>query len=277
MCNPFKVGNELITDKEIKDNWSGLEQQYNWLGDIESRNIFMDTVNSKITGNMLPLIKYTVGDPIYTFFDSQFIDCNIGNNTYMDIGAYTGDTIESFILFIRGKYERVIGIEADKGNFEALSKFVKYSRVPNVEILNIGLWNKVEEREFYTNSINDKVNYDSPNLFQNIDSIADNRSITQVDSKYVHQKIQLSTIDEITKGYSPNIIKVNALAADSQIIEGGSKYIRENKPLIIFEFGVRKQDVFEMLRKIKEINDTYTFYIRRKQVFGDIKTVVYCK
>lgn len=73
LCNPFKIEQTLISSQEIALNKEVLVRQYSWLGDDESRNIFIDTLNSKITGNMLPLLKYSVGNPIYTFFDEEFI------------------------------------------------------------------------------------------------------------------------------------------------------------------------------------------------------------
>ena len=275
LCNPFKIEQTLISSAEIEQNRELLEKQYTWLGDEESKNIFTDTLNSKITGNMLPLLKYSTGNAIYTFFDEQFIPMD-EKNVYMDIGAYTGDTIASFMIYCRGRYERIVGFEADKGNYKSLQKFVQFSRVPNVEIYNIGLWSHEEEREFYTNNRNDEINYDSPNLFQNVDKMADNLSLSKIDGDLTCEVIHLKTLDEITKEVFPNIIKINALAADRQIIMGGKKYIAENKPILILEFGVTRKDVFEILSVIKEMNPDYTFYFRRKKVFGDIKTVAYC-
>ena len=274
LCNPFKIEQTLVSSVEVEENRELLTRQATWLGDKESQNIFRDTLNSKITGNMLPLLKYSTGNAIYTFFDEHFIPID-EKNVYMDIGAYTGDTIASFMMYCRGTFKRIVGVEADKGNYASLQKFVQCSRVPNVEIYNIGLWSHEEEREFYTNAQNDEINYDSPNLFQNVDKMADNLSLNKIDGNLACEVIHLKTLDEISKEVSPNIIKVNALAADRQIIMGGRKYIAENKPILIFEFGVTKKDVFEMLSIIKEMNPDYTFYFRRKKVFGDIKTVVY--
>lgn len=275
LCNPFKIEQTLVSSAEVETNQELLAAQYTWLGDEESRDIFTDTLNSKITGNMLPLLKYSTGNAIYTFFDDQFIPI-AEDNVYMDIGAYTGDTIASFMIYSRGRYERIVGFEADKENYAFLQEFVQFSRVPNVDIYNIGLRSYEEEREFYTSNRNDEINYDSPNLFQNVDKIADNLSLNKMDGNLACEVIHLKTLDEITQEISPDIIKVNALAADRQIIMGGEKYIAENKPILIFEYGVTKKDVFEMLSAIKKMNPDYTFYFRRKRVFGDIKTVVYC-
>lgn len=275
MCNPFKIEQILLSSQDIISNWDLLARQYDWLGDEESKNIFIDTLNSKITGNMLPLLKYTLGKDIYTFFDDEFITVD-ENSVYMDVGAYTGDTVASFLMFSRGIYKQIVAFEADKGNYASLQKFKQFSRVPNIDIYNIGLWNNEEDKLFYTNDKNDEINYDSPNLFQNVNMMADNLSLNRINGNLIDEVIHLKTLDGIAQDMSPNIIKVNALAADRQIIMGGKKYIAEKKPTLIFEFGVKKKDVFELLIDIKKINPDYTFFIRRKKIFGDIKTVVYC-
>lgn len=179
-------------------------------------------------------------------------------------------------MFSRGMYKQIVAFEADKGNYASLQKFKQFSRVPNLEIYNIGLWNNEEDRVLYTNDRNDEINYDSPNLFQNVDMMADNLSLNQINGNLISEVIHLKTLDQITQEISPNIIKINALAADRQIVMGGKQYLSKIKPILIFEYGVTKKDVFELLVSIKEINPEYTFFFRRKRVFGDIKTVVYC-
>lgn len=222
LCNPFKVEQTLITDAELQFNLDKLNLQYDFLEDEMSRRILAATVDSKVTGNMLPLLEYTSGRSIDTFFDSEFIPIN-ENNVYLDVGAYTGDTIQSFLMFSGGKYSKIIGIEADKGNFSSLCKFVKYGRVPNIDVYNVGLWDREENRFFFTNDKNDSINYDSPNLFLRVDELADNLSLNQMNGKLKEDIIHLTTLDEITKNISPTIIKINALAADNHIISGGGK------------------------------------------------------
>lgn len=74
----------------------------------------------------------------------------------------------------------------------------------------------------------------------------------------------------------PTIIKVNALAADREMILDGQYVLKHFKPALLLELGVTQRDVFEMIPLIKQINCAYKFYMRRKKVFGDIKTVLYC-
>lgn len=275
LSTPFKVESGLLPESELQAHRSELTDSYNLLQDDESRNIFLDTLNWKLTGNMLPLNKYALGYEAYSFFDETFIHTD-EQSVYVDVGAYTGDTIACFLMFSRGKFKKIIGVEADRGNYSALSQMVQFSRVEHIETYNLGLWSREEEREFYTNSANEAIHYDSANLFQSVDAVADNQSLEQMRDKLTEYVLQLKTLDGLLKNEVPTIMKINALAADREIILGGKRIIAQYKPALVLEFGVTKRDVFEMIPLIRQINSAYRFYMRRKRVFGDIKTVLYC-
>ncbi len=275
LCNPFKVEDDLLAESEFAARKEEIIYGFDLLQDEESRRIYCDTIHWKLTGNMLPMQRYSLGNEIYSFFDEAIVRTN-EKCTYVDIGAYTGDTIESFLLFTRGRYKKIIGIEADYGNYAALSKFVQYSRIKNIEAYNIALWSREEDKVFYTNSVNKEINYDSPNLFQSVDKIADNKTLAQMLDKQKKQVLHVRTLDDLLKDESPSIIKINALAADMDIILGGYRILQQYKPLLILEFGVKKEDVFTLIKNISTINSEYKFYMRRKKVFDDIKTVLYC-
>jgi FkbM family methyltransferase len=276
MCNPFKIETSLINEKEITHHKNDILEEYELLQDDESRKIYIETINWKMTGNMFPLDKYTGGNEVYSFFDDDIIHTD-ENDTYVDIGAYTGDTIESYLLFTKGIFKKIIGVEADYGNYKSLEKFVQYSRIKNIETHNIALWSKEDDKELYTNSSNENINYDSPNLFKSVDKIADNAKLSQMKKESIleRRKIHVNTLDCLLKEERPTIIKINALASDMDIILGGQCILNTYKPTLILEFGVKKNDVFNMLKSIRKINKKYKFYMRRKKVFGDIKTVLY--
>lgn len=275
LSNPFKVENNLLKlDKT--ELYKEVNYNFELLEDEESKQVYCDTINWKLCGDMLPMQKYNTGKEILAFFDKDIISVN-EETTYVDVGAYTGDSIESFLIFSGGDFKKIIGFEADKNNFEALEYFIKYSRVKNIEIYNMALWDTEEEKVFYTNSVNKDIHYDSPNLFQSIDQIADNKTLSEIQRRgHLEQlTLQTSTLDKVLSNEVPTIIKINALAADYNILLGGEKLISQHKPSLILEFGVKEDDIFHMMKTIKEKNSAYRFYMRRKKIYGDIKTILY--
>jgi len=275
LCSPFKVESGLLSADEFRRRQSELLDAYQLLEDDESRNVFRDTLNWKLTGNMLSLGRYALGYEAYSFFDEAFIHPG-AQSVYVDVGAYTGDTIACFLMFSRGKFKKIIGMEADRGNYSALRQFVKFSRVEHIETHNIALWSREEEKVFYTNSANEMIHFENSNLFRPVDIIADNQSLEQIRDKLEEDIMNAKTLDGVLKNEAPTIMKINALAADHEIILGGQQILKSYKPTLILEFGVTQRDVFEMIPLIKGINSGYRFYMRRKRVFEDIKTVLYC-
>ena len=276
LSNPFKVENDLL---EL-DNYELQKKVYgncDLLEDKESRAVYIDTINWKLTGNMFEMQKYDCGDGTFTFFDSEFVHVD-KKTVYVDVGAYTGDSIASFLMFSGGKYKKIIGFEADEGNFRALNDFIKFGKIKNIESYNATLWDREEEKLLYTTSSNENIHYDCPNLFESADKIADKNMLASIYDKgdLKAETVHVNTLDNVLKNEIPSIIKINAMAADYNILLGGGSIIKKYKPCLIFEYGIKKEDIFRMLETIKEINFEYKFYMRRKRVFDDIKTVLYC-
>ena len=68
---------------------------YNKLEDDVSKEIFLLNLQYKITGNMMRLYELTNGS---TFFDKDIIGFHT-NAVYVDVGAYTGDTVCDFLQY----------------------------------------------------------------------------------------------------------------------------------------------------------------------------------
>lgn len=98
LCAPFKVESCFLPESELKKHKAELLDSYKLLQDKESQDIFCDTLNRKLTGNMLPLNRYPLGYEAYSFFDEAFIHTD-DESIYVDVGAYTGDTIACFLMF----------------------------------------------------------------------------------------------------------------------------------------------------------------------------------
>lgn len=280
-CNPFKVEKGLLNDYEIEKNKDQIREILRCLEDELSRNIFIENINYKLTGNMLPLMEMITGNnSLLTYFDDELFE-NEKAHTYVDVGAYTGDSITSFLIATRGNYKKVIAYEGDRGNYSALERFRTYIRVPNLDIRNTILWSEREERTIYTFSDNSDVNYDSPNLYTDVGNIADNRTLQEVkNAQIIPQKVHryTDTLDCQFRGEeTPTVIKINAMAADFAIIKGGKRLIENYKPMLIFEYGAKKDDLFSMILWLRQVNPQYKFYLREKRIYKDIKTILYVK
>lgn len=273
-CNLFKIDSELLEFSKIEDNEKEYSKIYNLMCDDLSKTIFIECLNSKMTGNVLELRKYENGN---TFFDSEILRKKT-NQVYVDIGAYTGDTICSFLKWTGDNYTKIFAVDAERGNYEALEKFIKYGKIERAQLLNKALWSEKKKMRFYTFTDNSHINYDSPNLFREVNIQADNKTLIKCRQKKVEETVKLvetDTLDNILKNEFPTLLKVNALAADLPILQGGSDVIRRCRPDIVLEYGVRPSYLLEEIEYLDNMQVGYQFYLRQKDIFSDSKTILY--
>lgn len=267
---PFKVDDEWLEYDYLKANIKQFAEVYGFLGDEISQEIFEDNINFRLSGDKLRLLKYVDGD---TFFDEKLIPKS-EHYSYVDVGAYTGDTLLRFYAFCAGKYDRIYAVEPDKENFRDLESLVRCGRLEDVVLYNVGGWDCKDELVFYTAKNKNKRKFDSPNFFKNMsETMPSYCGIGE--EEFLEEKIAVDTVDNLlakTEGKC-DLIKINALAADFQSLRGSKKTIEHNKPIIVGEYGTRKENLTDMLRYIIEINPAYKIYLRQKMIFGDCKTV----
>ena len=156
-----------MSEQEVKLNFSNYCNLRDLFEDKKSQIIFEKFLRWKICGDMLSLFPLMDGNDPDTFFDSELISKR-DDHIFVDVGAYTGDTIMRFLLFCSGHYDRIIGFEPDSGNYAAARAFIRFCRMPNIEIRNCGLWSHRKELTFYTSDNENKRLYDSPNFFRSI-------------------------------------------------------------------------------------------------------------
>ncbi|MBD5456942.1 MAG: hypothetical protein HDR27_00005, partial [Lachnospiraceae bacterium] len=86
LCSPFKCESGLLPEEDLCAHRSELLETCALLEDEESQKIFRDTLDWKLTGNMLPLNRYPLGYRAYSFFDGAFIHTD-EQSVYVDVGA----------------------------------------------------------------------------------------------------------------------------------------------------------------------------------------------
>ncbi|MDR2803521.1 MAG: hypothetical protein LBB22_04445 [Treponema sp.] len=72
----------------------------------------------------MPLFDMIDGD---TFFDKTILPAH-DSHIYLDMGAYTGDTLIRFYAFCGGKYKKIIAMEPDKKIFSKMRYMTKACR-----------------------------------------------------------------------------------------------------------------------------------------------------
>ena len=270
-ANPFKVEEKLLNVDEIPDFEQICNYNLNMLEDDKSRQIFCDFLKWKMTGNQTYTYKYTEGD-WREFFSSGLILPE--RYSYIDIGAYTGDTILRFLTLNGGKCNKIIAFEPDINNYNSLKNMISEMRLEELEIEchKEGVWSNNGYLNFY--SSNDGKVYESSNFF------VDTRKIitTKRAGQGIEEKIVVHCLDYYKykkKDMGQTIIKIDALASEYEILLGAKQTIRELHPVLIMELGTYSKHIFDMIPYIYRLDNSYKFYLRQMKTFNNSRTILY--
>ncbi|MDE5937426.1 MAG: FkbM family methyltransferase, partial [Ruminococcus sp.] len=229
------AGSGLFTYEYCVQNAVKLQQVYDSLYDDYSRKVYANIINFKISGDISYLSSVTTSkSSIY----KEIIKPNL-NETYVDLGAYNGDTIREILEFTRGKYAGIYALEPDRKNFKKLSKFV--DGMPHVFAHNAAAWCIDTELPFAAKS--------------------GRQSAISASSDTM---IQARSVDSILGKKTATIIKMDVEGFEREAIWGASQTIARYSPKLMIALYHRNEDIFELPLLIKSINPNYILYIRHQ-------------
>ncbi len=225
------IGGGLFTERYLYDNKAEFESVYNRLADDKSRKTFFDILNFKLSGKIDYLFQCeTNPDEPYKSFLS-FSD----NESFLDLGAYTGDTVEDFINRVKD-YKSITAVEPDKKTFKKLIH-------NTADIKNITLINKC---------ISD---------FSGVGKFAMNAGRNSVVSDK-GDETEFITVDEIVNGREVSYIKMDVEGEEEKAIKGAEKTILKCKPKMLVSCYHRTDDLIALPKAVFKIRDDYKLYMR---------------
>ena len=232
--------------KGYSKNKEQIESAYSLLADDLSKKVYENILKFYYTGriDLLP--------PVTTDKDEAFGNIlNLSENeSYVDLGAYNGDTIDEFLHYTNGSYKRIIAFEPNAKNFEKLKLHCK--GMANVSLWQLGSYSKNTELIF-----NNKAGRNS--------AIADKGVATKV-----------ATVDTILCGMAAGYIKADVEGADMETLIGMQKTMENCKPKLNFSAYHRFEDIFRLALYIHSVNPDYKIFLRHHQYIPAWDTNLYC-
>lgn len=226
--------NERIEYSFIKNHAEEYVLSYNLLQDELSRNCLLAYLNCKVTENFRYLLPCCVETAAF-FENSIFTLSNA--ETYVDIGAYTGDTIREFLNVTGGQYKEVVAIEPECASFSLLQSYVEQENLQNICLFQTGTWNS-----------------NTTLWFEN------DEESSGIGEK--GEKIQVNKIDTLLQGVDVTLMKINFLYGVVETLEGAADILKTCKPKLAITVGFDQYGIISVPQKIKEINPEYKIYLR---------------
>lgn len=217
---------------------------YTHLGDGLSRKCFTAYLSARICDNPEYVWPYAPPRRQSYFLNDVFQVTD--HEKYLDVGAYTGDTIDDFLRVSGGKYEAILGIEADRENFRVLRNRLDELQLSDIKVFNMGTWKK------------------SGRLV--LRGVAEAASICEAeagDHETARETIQVIALDELLQDESGfTVFKINFLTGVLETLQGAEHLLQRDRPTIIVTVGFNEVALAEIPPYLRSVLPDYRFYLR---------------
>jgi FkbM family methyltransferase len=243
---------DILADEKSKKLFiSRLATQLNW-DCINCYSSFLREFSEPIKlfgtfqGYLTPSHKLlSLGDGIenYFYFNNDIIILE-NNKTYVDIGAYNGDSIRSLIQSLKNKklnYKEIIAFEPDSNSYEVLINTIP--KLDSIIVNKSGLSDFTGKHKFHT---------------------AEEHALPGSAYLSLEGDVEINVIklDDYLAGKRVDFIKMDAPRGGHAALKGAAKTISRFSPTLAFAAYHEWNDVFEIPYLISEINPSYNIYLR---------------
>lgn len=219
----------------------------------EIRNLFyMEDPETARYLDIICSLRFKCEDDLYTkeFYSgtgnnlSYFCDDAIaprGNVTYIDVGAFKGESIEPIRRKYGNRLKYCMAFEPDVESMRDLKKYISDNELDSiVEALPYALGNEEKYIQFSKTGSTSKV------------------------SKSGDIQIIQKRFDDLTnkKVIGNVMIKMDIEGAELDALQGMEKFIKVNKPYLAICLYHKESDIYEIPKFLKDICPEYRLYIR---------------
>ena len=195
-------------------------------------------------------------------FNQRYFDLS-DSETYVDGGAYRGDTLDVFAQSVGNAFAKVHAFEPDERNFTYLQKFVDNrfgAAHPNVKCYQAGLWEKSGRLKFCSLDSGSGVGASS-----HFESYEDGES---------HEGVPVVSLDDcLAEEAPPTLIKLEIEGSELGAIKGARQTIVHHRPKIALSAYHGARDLVTLLNFMLELDAGYTFGLAHHK--DSISTTVY--
>ncbi|MCL0032430.1 FkbM family methyltransferase [Peptococcaceae bacterium] len=233
-------------------NYQELEKMRELLRDKESKDILNKLVKFR---ESLSYEFYPFPTKEVQYFPKEIIPRSWKEINFVDVGAFTGDTLPWLFYFYENKVKLVVCFEPAKENAIKLSTTIERLKklYPKTEFITVpaAVWDSEGFIGFDFKAASSKVCEDSKNI------------------------VPLVTLDKVLSGYFPTYIKMDIEGAELEAIKGAEKLIKTAKPYLAISIYHKPEDLWQIPLFVSERFSFYDLYIRVHGNFG-LETILYC-
>jgi FkbM family methyltransferase len=165
--------------------------------------------------------------------------------TFVDCGAYDGDTYRDFIKTTGNRFQRYIAVEPDPHSFGKLAALINGVGETRVRLLQTA----VAER--------------SCMMRFTADGSTESR-----ESQTGEQEVVCFALDDILRDEAPSYIKMDIEGAELGALRGARKTLARHRPILAVSAYHRVDDLWSVPTLIDELVQDYAFFLRPEKKAG---------
>lgn len=251
------AGDGLFDLDFAREHRSQLSEVYGMLADEQSKRVFENVVRYKLSGR-IDLLK-SVETPAAEKFDLLEIGAE---ETYVDLGAYNGDTLVEFLNETSMQFTKLYAMEPDPKNYRKLLRRLYMIGSSLLEAYNAGAWNE-----------------DTAIMFS-LRSGRSSHAVPAVGTQGINparfREVKMLRPDTILQGAQATYIKYDVEGSERQALEGTRHTIEQFRPKLNIALYHRNEDMFALPLAVREMNRKYALYMRHHPYIPDWDTNLYC-
>ena len=201
------------------------------LADGQSRLVFDSVIEYKLSGRPDPL--FSCETPDSELWELLFPG---PDESYLDLGAYTGDTVLEFIS-AAGTYRDIYAFEPDARNFRKLTENLLPSL--NCELFNIAAYSHKTELQFTKNTGRGN-------------SAKTGKTVT----------VNADSVDSMLSGKRVTLVKIDVEGLEYEAVRGMEQLIRTQHPKMLIAAYHRSGDLWDIPKQVLGLYPEYKVFLR---------------
>ena len=230
-------GDTFFTPEYAAEHKEELFRVREMLSDDTSRHVFDSIINYRLTGSLSYLTDCET--PVDEAYENilKLTD----TETYLDLGAYNGDTVAEFLSHV-DHYKKIIAVEPDPRSFRKLTQNTE--GLKNFTSHNLGISEGAEFIPFSSGA-----------------------GRGSASAGKMNKMFPSSSVDNLLAGEKVTYIKMDVEGQERAAIIGAEKTIKQHHPKMLVSCYHRTEDIFDLPLLVQSITPGYKVYIRHHPYF----------
>ncbi len=202
------------------------------LADAQSRFLFDSIIEYKLSGKLGPLFRCETPDS-----ELWKILAPGPDESYLDLGAYTGDTVREFVSEA-GTYREIYAFEPDARNYRKLTENIL--SLHDCTAFNVAAYSHKTELSFTKNT---------------------GRGNSAKTGKTV--AVNADSVDGLLSGKRVTLAKIDVEGMECETVRGMEQLILTQRPKMLIAAYHRSGDLWDIPKQILSIDPDYRLFLRK--------------